>query len=143
MRHLFLLFIVLVLILSGCSGADKEVTAPPECKNYSDSITRFISRDPDICNSIKIECESSRRPFSNECGCGCIDRKGSRAETTECAPEDRKAGICPLRTEFACGWFDPKKIQCIKAPCAETFKNRCYACLDKRVVAWTPGKCPE
>ncbi len=60
------------------------------------------------------------------------------------------ATLCPAETgEFCielyqpvCGYFDPKKIQCIKYPCAQTFSNSCFACSNENVLYYTDGECP-
>jgi hypothetical protein len=42
-----------------------------------------------------------------------------------------------------CGLYDPAQIQCVKAPCGETFDNVCYACHDSRVKSYFDGPCDE
>lgn len=59
------------------------------------------------------------------------------------------ATLCPSeRGEFCielyqpvCGFFDPKKIQCIKYPCAQTFSNSCFACSNEDILYYTDGEC--
>ncbi|HLC96580.1 MAG TPA: eight-cysteine-cluster domain-containing protein [Candidatus Nanoarchaeia archaeon] len=59
-----------------------------------------------------------------------------------CLAEQRSAEVCPTLHDPVCGWFDPKQIQCIKYPCAQTYNNICEACLDSKVLSWTSGDCP-
>ena len=60
-----------------------------------------------------------------------------------CSPESRGVGACITLYKPVCGWFDPARIQCIKYPCAQTFSNGCYACIDQKVLYWTEGECPK
>ncbi len=66
--------------------------------------------------------------------------------------EDTNTGktFCTSRSEFCteqyapvCGWYDSDKIQCIKYPCAQTYSNSCFACVDKNVKYYTNDKCPD
>ena len=59
-----------------------------------------------------------------------------------CKPEDREAEACIEIYQPVCGWFDPEKIQCIRYPCAQTFGNSCFACMDENVLYYTEGECP-
>ena len=60
-----------------------------------------------------------------------------------CEAGDRKVGACIEIYKPVCGWFDSNKIQCIKYPCAQTFSNSCFACMNENVLYWTEGECPE
>lgn len=60
-----------------------------------------------------------------------------------CSPASRGVGACITLYKPVCGWFDGAKIQCIKYPCAETFSNGCFACIDQKVLYWTEGECPK
>lgn len=71
-----------------------------------------------------------------------IDDKNKSLDKNYCTSESRKGDVCITLYEPVCGWFDPEKIQCIKYPCAETFSNSCFACLDEKVLYWTDGECP-
>lgn len=58
------------------------------------------------------------------------------------------SGKCTIRSSFCtkelrpvCGYFDPSKVQCVKAPCAQTFNNSCEACSNSNVMNWTIGNC--
>ncbi|MFA5993071.1 MAG: hypothetical protein WC796_05175 [Candidatus Pacearchaeota archaeon] len=60
-----------------------------------------------------------------------------------CTVESRNGSLCGEIYEPVCGWFDPQKIQCIKYPCAKTYSNKCFACLDENVLSFTKGECPN
>ncbi|MBX4196389.1 hypothetical protein KW805_02260 [Candidatus Pacearchaeota archaeon] len=59
-----------------------------------------------------------------------------------CSLESRENDFCTQDYAPVCGWYDPQQIQCIKYPCAQTFSNQCFSCLDTRVAYWTQGECP-
>lgn len=60
-----------------------------------------------------------------------------------CSPASRGVGACITLYKPVCGWFDGAKIKCIKYPCAQTFSNGCFACIDDKVLYWTEGECPK
>jgi hypothetical protein len=57
-----------------------------------------------------------------------------------CSNESRNVGACYQIYQPVCGYFS-QKIQCIKAPCAQTFSNSCFACMDSKVDYWVSGEC--
>lgn len=59
---------------------------------------------------------------------------------TFCTPESRLSEVCITLYKPVCGYFN-QSIQCIKAPCADTYSNSCVACLDQKVSYWTEGEC--
>lgn len=100
---------------------------PTETKNY-------ISSSVDECKLIKFMCAEGKKPFFDEFGCGCEDEK-----ITYCDSENRPEA-CTKEYLPVCGHFN-ENIQCIKAPCAETYGNACVACSDEKVSYWTEGEC--
>ncbi|MDP3881849.1 MAG: hypothetical protein Q8Q31_03145 [Nanoarchaeota archaeon] len=58
-----------------------------------------------------------------------------------CYEEGRDSDFCTEQYDPVCGWFN-QNIQCIKYPCAQTYSNSCFACLDDKVEYWTKGQCP-
>ncbi|MBI2144720.1 hypothetical protein HYU18_00165 [Candidatus Woesearchaeota archaeon] len=60
-----------------------------------------------------------------------------------CSPQSREAAACIQLYDPVCGWFDPEKIQCVRYPCAQTFSNSCFACMDEKVQYWTKGECKK
>ena len=73
----------------------------------------------------------------------CVDRYGYIQEKVYCPRESRSIQVCAEIYEPVCGWFNPKGVQCIKYPCAETFGNSCSACGTETVEYYTKGKCPS
>ncbi|MCX8202491.1 MAG: hypothetical protein N3G74_01645 [Candidatus Micrarchaeota archaeon] len=59
-----------------------------------------------------------------------------------CTPESRKAEVCIAVYEPVCGWFS-QPIKCVRYPCAATYSNACFACMDEKVEYWTEGECPS
>jgi len=58
-----------------------------------------------------------------------------------CTPQSRNAEVCIQLYQPVCGFFDPEKVQCVKAPCAQTFSNSCFACMDQNVLYYVDGEC--
>ena len=63
-------------------------------------------------------------------------------ENNYCTAKSRNADFCIELYKPVCGWFN-QSIQCIKYPCAATYSNECFACMDPRVEYWTEGECPQ
>ena len=66
----------------------------------------------------------------------------SEMEKHYCNPGDKNGEVCFELYAPVCGWLNPAKIQCIRYPCARTFSNSCFACMDKDVIYWTDEECP-
>lgn len=60
-----------------------------------------------------------------------------------CPQESRNVDACIEIYQPVCGWSDPDKIKCIKFPCASTYSNSCFACMDENVLYYTREVCPE
>jgi hypothetical protein len=45
------------------------------CPSEKNPRVHYVSTDPDECAVIRFYCDPGQEPFSNECGCGCIDQK--------------------------------------------------------------------
>lgn len=60
-----------------------------------------------------------------------------------CTDDQRDTDVCTEIYQPVCGWFDPEKVVCVKYPCAVTFSNLCFACMDKNVLYYTEGACSE
>jgi len=60
-----------------------------------------------------------------------------------CTAGQRQAQYCIMLYAPVCGWFDPETIQCFAYPCADTYSNSCFACMDENVLYWTAGECPK
>ncbi|HLC50282.1 MAG TPA: hypothetical protein VJI97_02535 [Candidatus Nanoarchaeia archaeon] len=127
---------------------DCEFEECPEVKNsdcdYTQEEPKYAGKSADECSRIRFQCEESREYFTDGCGCGCKlkDQPSSKLKAVDCNPEQRNEHVCPENIRPVCGWFDPAKIQCIRYPCAATYSNNCFACLDEKVISWTEGDCP-
>jgi hypothetical protein len=60
----------------------------------------------------------------------------------QCTAEQKKADICTKEFMPVCGWFN-ETIKCFKYPCAQTFSNKCMACISDNVDEYTEGECPK
>jgi len=58
-----------------------------------------------------------------------------------CTEEQKQADACIEIYQPVCGYSDPEKIQCIRAPCASTYSNSCFACQGEDVLYWVDGVC--
>ena len=56
-----------------------------------------------------------------------------------CKQEDRQKA-CSQEYKGVCGLFN-QSIQCIKAPCGQTFGTICQACSEERIASVTDGIC--
>lgn len=75
-------------------------------------------------------------------GNGNGDSNGDLNKKTFCTSEQRGKDVCIEIYQPVCGWSDPEKIQCITYPCASTYSNSCFACIDENVLYFTEGECP-
>ena len=124
----------------GRTGPNCEFEACPAC-NYEDTNFDYKGRTLDVCSRIKFSCGTSEEYFSNECGCGCKKLVGENGEHY-CSDYDRKKEVCPQEEHPVCGWAN-EKIQCFAYPCASTYQNSCFACVNENVAHWTEGVCPK
>ena len=165
MRKILLFLVIVVVYLAGCAKSNPAACTQeakicpdgsavgrvlPNCEfaecpeaNFSCNFdegqsSKYIGKSPEECSRIRFVCEQSMEYFADECGCGC---KQKEAAENYCTPEQKKADVCIQLYKPVCGWFDPKIIQCIKYPCAQTFSNSCFACADEKVLYWTEGEC--
>ena len=142
----------------GRTGPNCEFAKCPEPKgqnetqacDYSKKGFRYVAKNAEQCSVIKYRCSDGEEYFADECGCGCKLKESkdtgsgdSKLQAHDCTPEQRKAQMCTELYKPVCGWFDPQKIQCVKYPCAQTFSNSCFACMDEKVISWTEGECPK
>ena len=72
---------------------------------------------------------------------GCS--KNNEIEKHYCTNESRNADACIQLYQPVCGWFDPEIVQCVKYPCAQTYSNSCFTCIDEKIEYWTEGECPS
>lgn len=132
--------------LKVCPDGSSVGRVPPNCEFEtcpSEGEIKYISRDPEECSRIQFLCEPNFEPFSDDKGCGCKKITDEpNLQENYCTPESREADACITLYKPVCGWNDPEKIQCVWYPCAQTFSNSCFACMDENVLYWTEGECP-
>ena len=102
----------------------------------------YHSKDVEECSRTQILCVEGMKFFSDKTGCGC-ELKEFEEEKFFCSNESRNAEACITLYDPVCGWNDPDIIKCIKFPCANTYSNSCFACMDENVLYYTKGVCPE
>lgn len=112
--------------------------------NPDNDNTTFCTQEAKLCpdggyvsRNATLNCEFD--PCSNS----SIGNNSTQEEMTFCNPRDRGGEFCTKIYQPVCGFFDPKKIQCIKYPCAQTYSNSCFACQNPNVSYWTSGECPN
>jgi len=112
-------------------------------KEENRSDRNYVGYSEEECSRIQVLCTPDRQYFSDETGCGCELKQPAQEERFNCTEESRNADFCIEIYQPVCGWNDPEKIQCIKFPCATTFSNSCFACMDENVLYYTEGECPK
>ena len=126
-KIILLLSIIPILFVLGCNQT-KPVACTMEAK---------ICPDGSAVGRVVPNCEFAPCPKETAAN------KNSTGQKHYCAPQQRNAGVCIELYQPVCGWLDPAKIQCVKYPCAQTFSNSCFACMDSKVIYWTGGECPK
>ncbi len=143
---------------------------PSSCDYTSDPTLHYVGTSREECSVIRFSCAPETEYFSNTCGCGCkeiepvactLDAKicpdgtavgrippdcsfaSCPSITHTCSANERLSGGCDAVYDPVCGYFDPAKIQCVKAPCGQTYSNGCQACHDAKVKFWESGECPN
>ena len=127
-KIILLLFSLMIIFIIGCNVKNKPIVCTQDAKLCPDGSS--VGRIPPNCEFA--ECPATRENPTE-----------GQGEENYCTPEQKKADICIELYQPVCGWFDPKKIQCIRYPCAQTFSNSCFACADEKVLYWTEGECPK
>lgn len=103
----------------------------------------YLSKDPAQCERMKFKCDSTSQPFFDSCGCGC-EIKTERALNgyMTCGPREKAADQCIQIYQPVCGW-KANPSRCFSPGCKQSYANKCFACVDKRVVGYTEGACPN
>ena len=100
----------------------------------------YHSRDVEECSRTQILCVEGMKFFSDKTGCGCeVVNNGKNF----CLPESRNVEPCIEIYQPVCGWNNTEETKCTKFPCANTYSNSCFACMDENVLYYTEGICPE
>ncbi|MDP3917237.1 MAG: hypothetical protein Q8Q42_03030 [Nanoarchaeota archaeon] len=115
MKKYIILFFTIFII--GCAGIQEPVACSTEAK---------ICPDGSAVGRVGPDCEFEKCP----------------TDKIPCTDEQKNAKFCIEIDQPACGWFN-EDIQCTTFPCAETFSNNCFACMDDKVESWTDGECPK
>lgn len=137
----------------GCSGPNvktpmcvdpiSEMRLVEETENrYCDSDFNIIEMPIIGGNTDEHGCLIAAGYSYNESLGGCV-REWESEKQVYCTEESRTGDACIELYAPVCGWNNPEKIQCIKYPCAETYSNSCFACLDEKVEYYTEGECPK
>ncbi|HEB47290.1 MAG TPA: hypothetical protein ENI22_02365 [Candidatus Pacearchaeota archaeon] len=134
-----------------CAAAGFPVmeSYPRQCRDAEGNLfvevvrRQYVGYSVEECLTISILCTPDREYFSDETGCGCELKKEVLEERVNCTDESRNADACIEIYQPVCGWFDSGKVVCVKYPCAVTFSNSCFACMDKTILYYTEGECPE
>jgi len=107
---------------------------------------KYVAYSEEKCALVNFLCVPDREPFFDETGCGCQLKQDDDKPSDEmhfCSDESRNADACIEIYQPVCGWNDPEKIKCIRFPCASTYSNSCFACMNPDVLYWTEGECPS
>ena len=98
------------------------------CKESNIESVEFMT-----CETLRSSQSSSTTPADSE----PIKEKCSEEERNRPLEECSQDEV----TEH-CAWF-PDTVKCKAYPCAETVKNRCYACSQERFAYVSKGSCPQ
>ncbi len=134
-----------------CAAAGFPVmeSYPRQCRDaegnlFVEQVRRsYVGYSAEECLTISILCTPDREYFSDETGCGCELKEDVLVERVNCTDESRNADACIEIYQPVCGWFNPEKVKCVNYPCAITFSNSCFACMDGNIAYYTGGECPE
>ncbi|RMH43631.1 MAG: hypothetical protein D6689_04605 [Deltaproteobacteria bacterium] len=153
--------------VSGCScngdDCDALYTSPDACRtahaacypgegcpDWTSPEVKYVSFDPATCATVRFQCAEGKRPFSNECGCGCepeapamcggianIQCTGANDYcdvSGHCGATDQ-SGVCRERPQFC-----PEVYQPVCGCDGTTYGNACKAAAAGASVA-SEGPC--
>jgi hypothetical protein len=164
MKYLSILFLIALLIFSGCSknisdavNNTSDVVCIQDVKICSDGTVlvrdmnddckfpsclnekTYVSENSEQCMVLRFMCEEDQKPFFDEKGCGCeqIAIQG-KLKAIDCV---ERTQACTREYMPVCGQV---QVQCIKAPCPQvmqTFSNKCEACANSLTMSYIEGAC--
>jgi hypothetical protein len=106
---------------------DEDVGCPEDAKICDDGSVVVRSGE---------NCEFEECPTDGSGGTGISGKH-------YCQPSERGVDVCIEIYSPVCGWNDPDKIVCVTYPCASSYSNSCFACLNPEILYWTEGDCPS
>lgn len=140
-----LVVIILLIIVVYVNLTKNNSTNHPQACDYNSPTKNYLKKEQ-FC-VINFLCIRDTKAFSDSCGCGCekistTEINNTTNEKTFCTTESRNAQFCTANYKPVCGWFT-SSVKCIKYPCAKSFSNKCFACMDNSVNFTTNGECPK
>lgn len=136
-----------------CPDGTVVVRVGPDCEFEFCPVTEVEpSPEPLICTKeYNPQCGVDGITYSNPCMAGdveiayageCSEIIESPPEVHICTDQEKQAQVCTMEYAPVCGIYNEESnIQCIKAPCGETFGNGCQACADDRIDSYLEGEC--
>lgn len=108
-------------VLPDCDFAKCSINADEGemCDYEENKIRKYVKKDEDSCKRVMFACEPERKPFYDECGCGC-ELKDNQQESEQknfCTEEQKDIEVCSEEFQPVCGWFNDS-LKCIRFPCA-------------------------
>ncbi|KAL4438801.1 hypothetical protein ABPG74_013474 [Tetrahymena malaccensis] len=142
--------IVFIVLVGLCSAANFICT--PEMKK-----NKNCTKEHNPVCGIKIDSaknykySSIKSTYSNKC-LACAEKsvefyaEGScesyHKSAYFCHPSAYLLQACTLENFPVCGLFDDS-VSCKKAPCGQSYSNKCLACTNQQVSYFLPGNCDE
>ncbi|EAR91446.1 kazal-type proteinase inhibitor 1 (macronuclear) [Tetrahymena thermophila SB210] len=102
------------------------ITVSKENSNKTNKVTF-----PNRCHA----CKSSETLFFAEGACNSYPENA-----VFCHPDAVNNKMCTKEYIPVCGIYE-KTVNCIKAPCGETYPNKCHACISGKSSYFVPGNC--
>lgn len=147
-RNAYVIALFIILLLLALASIIYAIYQQKISNAYGNNIISgnksYIGNSKEECSRIQFLCAPDYREFQDKKGCGCEyvgSESGNLGEKHYCTAQSRQADVCIELYLPVCGWFS-QEIKCIRYPCAQTFSNRCFACMDDKVEYWTDGECP-
>lgn len=109
----------------GCAPTGDDGACPAEGEAY------YVSHDAGVCAAVRFECDEHQTPFSDGCGCGCIERERDTCLISGCSGQlcqEATAGaifgtcewteayacyqtaVCERQDDGACGWTPASEL---------------------------------